>query len=220
MLSRISDIQPQKKNPKRVNVFLDGKFAFGISHELKIVNRLKISDQIDENKIEELIFADQVERLYEKAIKFLSYRPRSEKEVRDNLFQKLKLTDKGEKEKRIFEKSISEVIKKLEKLGLINDFEFALWWVEQRIKFKKTSPRIIKLELIKKSIKKEIIEEVLEKISLDPFELAFATAKKKFVSYKKLEKKQFQEKMGRYLATKGFDWEVIKRVVDRLNKEE
>ena len=95
-MNQITNIEPQKKNPKRVNIFIDGEFAFGISLESKIINKLRINDELNEEKTQRLIFDDQVERLYEKAIKFLSYRPRSEKEIKDNLLQKLWKTDKGE----------------------------------------------------------------------------------------------------------------------------
>lgn len=219
-MNQITDIQPQKKNPKRVNIFIDGDFAFGVSRESKIVNKLKIGENLSAGKVEKLIFEDQVERLFEKAVKFLSYRPRSEKEIRDNLLQKLKLTDKGEEEKKNFEKSIGEVIKKLDKLGLVNDLEFTKWWVEQRTRFKKSSPRIIKSELFRKGIDKETIDKVLNSSEIDPFELALSAAGKKLVTYKKLEPKEFREKMGRFLASRGFDWEVVKRVVDTLSKEE
>ncbi len=219
-MSLISDIQPQKKNPKRVNIFIDGDFAFGISRESKIVNQIKIGETLTEKKTQELIFKDQVERLYEKAIKFLSYRPRSEKEIRDNLLQKLKLTDKGEEEKKNFQKSIEQVLDKLRKLELVNDREFTIWWVEQRTKFRKSSPRIIKSELFKKGIDKEIIEQVLNEAEIDPFQLALEGAKKKLSLYRRLAPKEFREKTSRFLASKGFDWEVIKRVVDTLSKEE
>lgn len=149
-MNEITEIEQQKKNPKRVNVFLDGKFSFAVSVESKIVNKLKTGERLSPQKVQKLIFDDQVERLYDKAIKFLSYRPRSEKEVRDSLLLKLRLTDKGEEEKKNFEHSIEEAIKKLEKIGQIDDREFASWWVEQRTKFKKTSPRVVKLELLKK----------------------------------------------------------------------
>ncbi len=218
-MSQITDIQPQKKNPKRVNIFIDGQFAFGVSRESKIINKLRINDELNEEKNQSLIFNDQVERLYDKAIKFLSYRPRSEKEVRDNLLQKLYRSDKGEAEKKNFESSISAVTQKLGKLGLVNDLEFAKWWFEQRVNFKKTSPRIIKSELFKKGIDREIIDEVMDSTIVDPISLATSAAKKKLVSYQKFEPKIFREKMGRYLASKGFDWEVVKKVVDTYSQK-
>ncbi len=219
MNQTISDIQPQKKDPKRVNIFLDGKFAFGVSQESKIVNKLRINEYLTSDQVQKLIFNDQVERLYDKAVKFLSYRPRSEKEIRDNLLQKLWKSEKGDEEKKNFESSVSEVIGKLKKLKFINDLEFSKWWVEQRVKFKKTSPRIIKSELFKKGIDKDTIESVLDSVEIDPLLLANEAAKKKLAAYEKFDPKIFREKMGRFLASKGFDWEIVKKVVDTLSRK-
>lgn len=218
MSPQITDIAPQKKNPKRVNIFLDGKFAFGVSLESKIINKLKPGIILSEPQVRKLIFDDQVERLFDKAVKFLSFRPRSEKEIRDNLLQKLRLTDKGDEEKKNFEASVEEVINKLKKLGQIDDQEFAKWWLEQRTAFKKSSPRLIKSELFKKGVSREIIEQIFEEGEIDPFELARAAARKKLSSYQRLTPKEFRDKLGRFLASKGFDWDVIKKVVDSFSQ--
>ncbi len=216
---QITDIQSQKKTPTRVNVYLDGEFAFGVSQEQKILHKLKIGDNLDQKQIDAVIFADQTDRLFEKAIKFLSFRPRSRKEIHDNLLQKLRLTDKGDEEKKTFEKSIESVLKRLEKIGQINDTDFATWWVDQRTRFKKASPRIIKSELFQKGIDKEIIDQVLQENTVSPLETATAAAQKKLSSYQKLDSAEFKIKMGRYLAARGFDWEIIKKVVDTLSKK-
>jgi len=217
---QITDIQPGKRDPKRVNVYLDGKFAFAVSQELKILNKLQINGQITQENLEKLIFEDQTNRLFEKALKFLSFRPRSKKEIKDNLIQKLRLTDKGEEEKKTFEKSVENVLKKLEKIGQINDAEFANWWVEQRTRFKKASQRIIKSELLSKGLDRDTIETALTKIEIDPVQTATEAAQKKLSSYQKLEPKDFKIKLSRYLGARGFDWEVIKKVVDTLSKKE
>ena len=218
-MSQITDIQTQKKDPKRVNIFLDGKFAFGVSLESTIVNKLKINEQLTSKQVQSLISDDQVERLYERAIKFLSFRPRSEKEIRDNLLQKLWRSDKGEEEKKNFERSVLEVLEKLQKLKFINDLEFAKWWVEQRTKFKKISPRLIKSELFKKGINKDTVETAFDSVKIDPVALALEAAKRKLTTYKRFEPKIFREKMGRFLASKGFDWEVVKKVVDTYSRK-
>jgi len=215
----VSDIQPQKKDPKRVNIFLDGKFAFGISLESKVVNQLKIGGWVSDPLVQKLILNDQVERLYDKAIKFLSFRPRSEKEVRDNLLQKLFKTAESDEEKKNFAKSVDTVVNKLKKLGQIDDRAFANWWYEQRVRFKKISPRLIKAELLKKGIEKDLVEEVVQLTLSDQLNLAKEAAKKKADSLQKFETKVFREKLGRYLASKGFDWDVIKKVVDTLSQK-
>lgn len=220
-MEKITDISQQKNNPKRVNVFLDGEFAFGISFDLRYVKKLEIGKNISEKQIQLIIRLDQIERLFNKALKFLSYRPRSEKEIRDHLLRKGRLIgiEKSEDEKEQYEKSVNLVIEKLKRVGQIDDNEFANWWVEQRKKFRIRGNRLIKMELLQKGVDKELIDEKLNRENKDEdLILAEKVALKKVVSYKRLDKNEFRIKMGQFLARRGFEWGVIKKVVDTLEK--
>lgn len=220
-MAKITDINQQKNNPKRVNIFIDREFAFGISFDLRYGNKLEIGKNISEKQIQLIIRLDQIERLFNKALKFLSYRPRSEKEIRDHLLRKGRLIgiEKSEDEKEQYEKSVNLVIKKLKGIGQINDNEFANWWVEQRKKFKMRGNRLIKMELLQKGVDKELIDEKLNRENKDEdLSLAEKVALKKVASYKRLDKNEFRIKMGQFLARRGFEWGVIKKVVDTLEK--
>jgi regulatory protein len=213
---RITEIIPQKKTKDRVNIYVDGKFAFAVSLESRVVNKLEPGQEISQEKIDQLIYQDQIERLTNGALRFLSFRPRSEKEIRSYLLQKLKLADKGEEEKKNFEKSINAVVEKLKNLKQVDDFEFAQWWVDQRTRFKSLSPRVIKAELFAKGIDKNTIEEMLVQDLESEEKSALKAAGKKVKSWSKLEKQEFREKMSAFLARKGFAWETIKKVVDSM----
>ena len=225
---KISDISPQKHNPKRVNIYLDGQFAFGLSNELRFEKRLEIDQDISEQKTEELITEDQTRRLLEKAYHFLSYRPRSEKEIRDHLGRKGSLTDleKSSLELQKYQSSLDVVIAKLQKNGQIDDLEFARWWVEQRTRFNPRGTRLLKLELKQKGVKSEVIQESLNSFkessdtsSTSETSLAFKAAQKKMSSYQKLSYLEFKQKMGRFLLSRGFGWETIESVIDTLSKK-
>ena len=124
-MNKITDITPQKKNNKRLNVYINGDFAFGISAQLKFEKRIEIGQEINNQKTQDLILSDQIERLQDKALKFLAFRPRSEREMKDHLFRKGKLKEiKSDIEKSQYEISIQEVIKKLKRIGQIDDREF------------------------------------------------------------------------------------------------
>lgn len=143
---------------------------------------------------------------YTKALKFLSYRPRSEKEVRDNLLRKKADPD-----------IIDGVIELLTKQKFLNDTEFAAWWVRQRIDFKPRSYSFIKRELIQKGIAKEIIENVIQKKDeekVDDLQMAKTLVKKRIGKYKNVEKNIVYQKLGHYLAQKGFNWDTIRRAID------
>ena len=80
---KITDIQPQKHDPSRLNVYLDGEFAFGIARV--VAPWLKVGQEISTETMAELIEKDQREKAYQRALNYLSYRVRSEEEVRRNL---------------------------------------------------------------------------------------------------------------------------------------
>jgi regulatory protein len=217
-MARITDISVQKKNTDRVNVFIDGQFAFGISAAVCFEERLGVGEEFSGQRIRELIEKDQIERLVNKALRFLSFRPRSEKELRGLLLRKGKLTEiKSEEEKAQYEISIEKTISKLKKIGQIDDASFASWWLEQRLRFKPTATYLIKRELLAKGLAKELVEQTLEGISREQeIELAKSAASKKLKSYRNLVPEKAKERLGVFLARRGFSWETIKEVVDTL----
>ncbi len=229
----ITAIEPQKKNPKRVNIFLDGQFAFGLSLEQKVEAKLKVDQTLTETQVKELIEKDQVSRLVEKALRFLSFRPRSEREIRNFLLKKSRFqileapSTVGAycntllQAVNIFPDSVERVIDQLKKYNQINDLAFARWWIEQRQKFSPRGLRLIKMELAQKGVNREVIEQALEesmtKEGLETNEdSALKVAEKKLNSYKDLESKEFRAKLGQFLARRGYDWELISRVVKKI----
>ena len=96
---KITSVEPQKNNPRRYNVFLDGQFAFGADEDLVVERRLVIGKEIEENDLEKIFSEAEVGKLVEKVYGLLNIRYRSEKEIRDymrNLSFKRKLKDKEE----------------------------------------------------------------------------------------------------------------------------
>ena len=216
---KITDLEQQKKKLDRFNVFIDGNFAFGVSADLRFEKKLEVGQNLSEKQIAELINLDQAERLLAKSLRFLSFRPRSEREIRDHLLRKGKLKDiKGDDEKAQYERSVETVIKKLENLGQIDDYEFTKWWVEQRMRFKQSGIHLLKAELASKGVSKDTIDEILSaNINKESYEdLALTAALKKESSYRRLSKEDFKIKLSQFLARRGFDWNTVKKVVDSL----
>lgn len=151
---------------------------------------------------------ENLEKLYQKALHFLSFRPRSEKEVRDYL-----------KKKKADDLTLQKIIDSLRLSKFIDDREFTKWWVEQRTKIKPKAIRIIKFELRQKGIEKELVEEVLDDKSLEietEFEKALKLAQAKLPRFKNENRPKKYEKMVRFLSSKGFDYDLIKEVIDRI----
>lgn len=197
----VTRLEPQKKNPGRMNVYLDGEFAFGIS--LAVAPWLKEGDQISQNKITALQTEDDLENAYQRALNFLSYRSRSEQEIRQNL-HKAKVADE----------IIDAVLDKLRAGSFVNDNEFAREWVENRIKFRPRGKRALSSELYQKGISNQIIEETLQ--DLNEEQLAYDLARKKMAKHIHLERKAFQKKMYGYLSRRGFDYSLSKEVINNI----
>ena len=203
-MAKITGLKLQKRNKDRVNVYLDGEFAFGLS---KIVAAwLQTGQELSEEKIAELKAQDDVEVALQRALNFLSYRPRSEKEVRQNL-----------KKHKYHEGVIDEIIERLKRGGLVNDESFAGLWVENRSEFRPRGERMLRSELRQKGIPDDVISGAVE--NLDETSLAIKAAQKKARRYRDLEWDDFRKKMYSFLARRGFHYGIISEVVPKVWEE-
>lgn len=151
---------------------------------------------------------DPYEKLVNAAISFVSFRPRSEKEIRCYLQEKLTKwnVDSGE----ILEK----VIDRLRKLTYIDDEKFVDWWIEQRTSHRQKGSRFIAQELIHKGIAREIFEE---KLTLgNELEKAHAVVAKKASRLQKLPFIEQKKKIYSLLGNRGFSGSTISRVIDEI----
>ena len=200
----ITAIELQKKDRKRVSIYLDGKFGFGLSGIL--ATWLKIGQELSDEKIDELIEEDQLEKAYQKALHFISYRPRSILEVRKNL-----------NGKEIPLVIIDKVIEKLENNSILDDKVFAKVWIDNRNDFHPRSRFALRMELKIKGIPEEIIESELKNVDED--KLAYKAGKKYSNRLKKLDHPLFRKKLSSFLARKGFAYSIIYPVVENLWSE-
>lgn len=215
---KITQVEPQKKNPKRFNVFLDGEFAFGADEDLVVNRRLVAGKVINPEELEKILFEAEVGKLMERMYHWFSIRQHSEKEVRDYFRIKnveFRIKDRGQ----ISQLVIDALIETLKRKGMVNDLEFAKVWAEARRKSKQKGIRAIKQELYQKGINREIIEEVtkLEDREVSEEELAKQALEKKMKHWKNLPTLQLQKKATDFLLRKGFDYETVKKIIsDRL----
>jgi regulatory protein len=201
----ITSIKVQK-NGKRVNIYLDGKFGFGLDLENFVKFGLKVEQTLKDEKIEEIVKKAEFQLSLDKLLRFATLRPRSESEVRGWM-----------KRKRVHKSLQKDLFDKLMHLELIDDEKFARWWVEQRLLFKPKAKRILNDELKIKGIKKEIIGEVLENTEIDEVKIAKNLLSKKKYRWEKLPSLESKRKMTEYLVRKGFSWEVIKQAIGMIN---
>jgi len=203
-MKKITAIVAQKKHPNRVNIHLDGEFAFGLA---KITAAwLRVGQELDEKKIEQLQAEDARERALQQALLFLSYRARSESEIRQNL-----------RKHEIPETVIEETIGRLRRDGLANDDQFASAWVENRSTFRPRSRRMMALELRQKGLDDESMKSALKDVDDDA--LAYEAALKRAPRFKSLEWSEFRKKLSDFLARRGFPYSVVAPVVSRIWNE-
>ncbi|HUS52033.1 MAG TPA: RecX family transcriptional regulator [Candidatus Bathyarchaeia archaeon] len=201
-MAKVTRIKAQR-NKKRVNIYLDGKFAFGLDVDNFLKAGLKVSQELTDKQVGSLVFENEYRKFLDRVYRLLSFRPRSEKEIGDYLARR---------------KSPAEVAEKigtqLKRSGYLDDWKFAHWWVDQRSTFRPRGKIALRAELRQKGVAKEIIEKAVEK--LDELSLAKKAAKKKLKAYKKLDLQAFREKMIAFLNRRGFSWSTIKPIIDEL----
>jgi regulatory protein len=206
----ITSISPQK-NGRRVNVYLDGRFGFGIDLENLVVLGLKVDQEYTQSQIEKIIKKAEFQKVQDKLINFAMVRPRSEKEVGDWF-----------RRKKVHESLWKDLIEKMFKLELLDDHKFAAWWVEQRASFRPKGKKAIELELYQKGISKDIISEVLSLSPIDEEKIAKELLKKTESKWKRYDKNEVYTKKAQFLARKGIGWDTVRKVlkIDPLDQIE
>ncbi len=200
----ITSVEYQQKRPDRVNVYLDGAFGFAVAAAVAQDAGLRRGLRLAPDEVQRLLDRDDFHRAYESALNFLSYRPRSEAEVRQNL-----------QRKRFAPERIDEVIEKLRGAGLLDDAAFARYWVENRDAFSPRGSRALRAELRRKGVADEVVREATPE-ERDDSPGAYAVAQKKARQLKGLDRQTFRQRLGGYLARRGFDYDTIGPVVDQL----
>ncbi len=212
MPNKIVNIEPQKRNKERFNIYLDSGEVLGINSYILVKHKLAINKELSQESLQNIVLEENLELCKQKAFDLISRRPRSKNEIE----QKLKtFLFKRVKKKELKNKIIKEVFKTLKKYDYLDDKKFAKWIVEQR-KAQLKGPLYIKRDLLFKGIDKEIIKEVLEQVSFkEEIEKAFEKILKKTRKEKDLYKKK--RKIYAYLARQGFYIEDINEVLQKLN---
>lgn len=208
-MPQVTAIEPQKRKKGRFNVYVDGEFAFGLDEKILADEKLKIGQNLAQKRIEKIISEYELAKILDKVYRFLSFRPRSKKEIEQYLRKK----GIGEEEKKI-------VLKKLEKAGFVNDLAFAKFFVESRVKFRPKGKRLIAAELAQKGIDKETINQVLSETQTSEIDLAKVAISKKLERFLKLPELGAKQKISQFLARRGFSWETIKTIIDSSLKTE
>lgn len=203
-MAHITDIQPQKRKKDRVNIFLNGEYAFSLADIAAAY--LRIGQELSDQEIANLRLDDEYERAKDSALRLIVQRPRSIREVKQRLFAK-----------EFAEGTIEKVCQRLIELEMLDDAAFARYWVEQRENFKPRSPLALKQELSQKGVAREIIDEAVAEVDSD--EAARSAARQRVYRWQALPENEFEKKMSGYLQRRGFSFAVTRKITREMWEE-
>jgi regulatory protein len=205
LAGRVTALEPQARDPERVNLFLEGRFAFGLSAAVAAEAGLRVGVVLTGEAVAALLRQEASEQALQQALLLLSYRPRSEREIRRALQQKGHAPETAE-----------GVVARLRDLHYLDDEAFALSWVENRQRFRPRGARLLRAELRQKGVAPETTDQAIADAGGDERALALAAAEKRAAGLEAADYPEFGRKVGGFLSRRGFAPDVVWEVVREL----
>ena len=201
-MPEITDIAPQVKDKDRCSVYVDGRFYCGLKLETAVKHRLKVGDQIELSKLDEIQLENEKSQALDKAMTHLTHSMKTEKDIRDFL-----------KKKGYVEAVADYAAEKLKEYGFLDDEEYCRQYAASAGKTK--GPRLIAYELKRRGAREESIQAALSELSGEAE--AAAAALKKYMRGKEFTKENLS-KAYRHLMSRGFDYETAKEALSYLGE--
>lgn len=207
---QITRIEPQKHREDRVNVYLDGAFAFGLDQEVVCEHHLHQGDTLTESLIDGVLLAEERTKAKQKVLDWLSRRSRSVSEIRRRL-----------REKGVSERTSGKVIDDFLRVGLLDDEKYAFTYVQSRMQQRPSGKRLLRMELLKKGIEEDLAAKAIEEGYGNGSELEVARGLfRRRVNRYHGETRVMKKKSADFLLRRGFSWEVIDAVLQEHTWEE
>ena len=203
-MAKITKVVPQKKNPERCNLYLDGEFVCAMSMLVVVQNQLLPGKEITQEKLLDMVFESEKENAFNYAVDYICKYVPTKKQMKHKLYDKQYST-----------KIVDYVIEKCEKYGYIDDEKYAQSYVFQNRKLK--GKLKLKQELMLKGVDKNIIDKVLA--DYDEEDGCLILARKKALN-KDLDDPKVYASLVRFLQYRGYDWEQIKASIDKVREHE
>ncbi len=204
MLQKITALKVQERNRRRVSIFLDGRYAFGL--QASVATGLSVGQTVSADEIDELLRADEIEVAYNRVLNYLTYRPRSCAEVERYL-----------QRRGVSPATTRAVIERLLRASLLDDEAFAAYWVENREQFRPRGVYALRSELRAKGVPDSVIEAAVG--DLDEASSAYRAAQARARRLEHLDYKTFSRRLGGFLHRRGFAYGTLKEAVNRLWRE-
>ncbi|MDQ3043893.1 MAG: recombination regulator RecX [Chloroflexota bacterium] len=205
---RITAITPQRRTPDRLNIFLDGVYAFSLATALVADEGLAPRQELTAARVATLLAADSVSKATEAALRFLAVRPRSERELRDRLRSKQFTPDE-----------IAAALERVRGWGYLDDIAFARFWVAQRETYRPRGQRLLRHELAQKGVDRDLIVATIAEAEIDEPTAALELARGRLLTYRGLEPHVVRRRLGAFLARRGYGYDVIGPTLEVLLSE-
>lgn len=206
---RITALEPQAHDAERYNLYVDGHFLLGVNASIVLQMGLEVEQELLPEQVGQLRSAEAEQQAVERALNYLSFRPRSREEVRRYLRRKETPPD-----------IIEAALARLDRLDFVNDRAFASFWIETREQFNPRGARALKNELRMKGVERDVVEELVNDEQDE--ELALRAGRKKAFSLMHIpdiDYVTFRNRLGSFLQRRGFGYEVSTRTVRSLWQE-
>ncbi len=206
-LGTVTQLVASKRKPERINVFVDGEFAVQV--HIDIISRYRVTKGMHlTDETAALLLSDKRrQRIRQLAFAYVSFKPRTERQIRDRLAKK-----------EYAEDEIDEAIEFCREFGLVDDEAFARMYVRDALTLRSLSPSRLRADLVRKGVKREIADEaVRSSFSQDDVSriaLEAAIKKQRAVAYRTPEKQRAA--VISFLQRRGFAWDVIRAVMARV----
>jgi regulatory protein len=214
-MAKITGLHPQIKNPNRYNLFVDDIFYCGVDADTLLNFHLKEGKEVAPADLENIFQSSEVAKLYARALDYLARRPRSVGEMRKYLNEKIikyKKNSAGSESAQV----VQSIVDRLTENKYLNDDEFIRWWIEQRtLRRKPTGLRSVQAELSAKNISFEAVNRIWQEMEIDQSTLAaqhFEVVRQKY----DLNTPDGRRKATAYLQRKGFNWDEIKELLQKV----
>ena len=196
-------------NPDRINLFVDGRFFMGVNAVVVLQMGLRLEQELSPEQLDQLQSEEVEQRAVDRALNFLSYRPRSREEVRRYL-----------RRKETPPEIIETALERLDRLDFVNDRTFAGFWIESREHFSPRGARALKNELRMKGVERDVVDELVNNEQDE--ERALRAGRKKAITLVKasnIDYATFRNRLGSFLQRRGFDYQIVTKTVRELWKE-
>ena len=200
----ITDIVPKRK--KLSAIYIDGEFALKLDTETVIASRYSVGSEITDEQLRELIDLSNEKLAKEKALRLISYRDHSKREL------EAKISRTSDR------KSAQKAVERMEELGLVNDEKFARRYAEELVNSKHLSVRGARYKLEEKGIDRELAERILEELSPDPAEHIGILIETKYRNA--LNDEKGRRRTAAALQRMGYAWDEISAVLGKYKEEE